>query len=224
MQEINPDLFKQVPLRVHSFLAGIPMRTLYRMELPGGYQGLTMREISAITGFGGEGEVTVGPITTALFWLRGLIGRIMHWEDAEELAKSITYLSRLTEQDRRRSLMTPGNRLGISRVLYCFEQELLAEIVNRTVHCFWLMASERTAHGYALYVAIYVKKLNWFTPIYMALITPVVKWIVYPSIVKGVRQRWDWTFPPGQGGQGRPGNISHQASPKEHLSRHTNAF
>lgn len=195
MREIRADGFKQKPLRAHSLLVGVPLRTLSRVDLPGGRQGMTIAEISAIVGFGDQVEVEVGPVTKALFWLRSLIGRILHWDDAKELAESVSYLPRLSADDRARSLIMPGKVQGISRVLYCFENEYLAEIVNRTVHCFWLLASERTATGYALYLAVYVKKLNWFTPIYMTLISPVLKWIIYPSMEKGVRRRWAKAFP-----------------------------
>jgi hypothetical protein len=195
MYEISKDEFERVPLRVHSFLAGVPLRTLYRMDLPGGREGMTLHEINEITGFGGEGEVEVGAVTKALFDLRGLIGRILGWDEVPALAESATYRSRLSEEDRARSRVKPGTAMGISRVLYRFENELLAEIVNRTVHCFWVMASEKTATGYALYLAVYVKKLNWFTPVYMALITPMLKWIIYPSMINGVRRRWEQAFP-----------------------------
>lgn len=169
---------------------------------------MTMRGIIEIIGFGREGEIDISLITKALFCLRSLIGRIMHWEDADELTKSVTYHSRLSEEDRRHSLIAPSTKLGISRVLYCFEHELLAEIVDRTVHCFWLMAFERTAGGYALYVAIYVRKINWFTPVYMALITPIVNWIVYPSMTKAIRRRWKGIFPLDQGDRSNQGNAS----------------
>jgi hypothetical protein len=81
------------------------------------------------------------------------------------------------------SPLPSGQQEGISRVLYCFENELRAEIINRTVHCFWLMAAERTTDGYALYFAVYVKKLNGFTPIYMTLVSPMLKWIIYPAML-----------------------------------------
>lgn len=210
MREIRADGFKQKPLRAHSILVGIPLRTLSRIDLPGGRVGMTIAEISAIVGFGDQGEVEVGPVTKALFWLRGMIGRVLHWDDAQDLTESVSYLPRLNEDDCARSLIKPGKVQGISRVLYCFENEYLAEIVNRTVHCFWLLASERTATGYALYLAVYVRKLNWFTPIYMALVSPILKWIIYPSMEKGVKQRWATAFPIGVekgsviGGTGRP--------------------
>jgi hypothetical protein len=199
---MNMDVYRQTPLRVHSFLAGIPLRTLERVELPGGRKGMTIEEISGVVGFGGEVEMEVGPVTQALFRLRTLIGRILGWDEAKELVESVSFISRLNEEDRTRSLIVPGKPAGISRILYQFESEMLGEIVNRTVHCFWLMATEETANGYALWFAVYVKKLNWFTPIYMALISPLLKWIIYPAMMKGVRRSWEKTFPAGAGGQG----------------------
>lgn len=162
---------------------------------------MTIEEISGVVGFGGEVEMEVGPVTQALFRLRSLIGRILRWDEANELVESVSFISRLNEEDRARSLIVPGKPAGISHILYLFENETLGEIINRTVHCFWLMATERTASGYALWFAVYVKKINWFTPIYMALITPILKWIIYPAMLKGVKRRWEQAFPKAGGSQ-----------------------
>jgi hypothetical protein len=197
--KMQPELvhdYAQLPLRVHSFLAGLPFRTLYRIELPGGRPNMTLPEIRAATESSETGEFEVGLVAQALFWLRGFIGRMLHWDDDQQLADAVTYLNRLNAEDRQRSLIPPGTVEGISRVLYCFEHEFLAEIINRTVHCFWLLATESTPSGYRLYLAVYVKKLNWFTPFYMALVTPVLKWIIYPSMLRHSRKRWAQTFPP----------------------------
>ncbi|HEX4950304.1 MAG TPA: DUF2867 domain-containing protein [Blastocatellia bacterium] len=192
---MKSNTFNQLPIRAHSLLASIPLRTLERVELPGGRDGMSLQQISNVVGFGGEVEMEVGYVTRALFWLRGLIGRIMHWDGAPRLIEAVTFLPKLTAEDRARSSVTPGQPAGISRILYQFENEMLGEIVNRTVHCFWLLATERIADGYVLWLAVYVRRLNWFTPIYMALITPVLKWIIYPAMIKGVRRRWLQTFP-----------------------------
>ena len=198
---MNIEVYRQKPLRVHSFLAGVPLCTLERVELPGGREGMTIEEISRVVGFGGEVEMDVGPVTQALFRLRTLIGRILGWDEAKELVESVSFISRLNKEDRSRSLIVPGKPAGIARILYQFQNETLGEIINRTVHCFWLMATERTANGYAIWFAVYVKKLNWFTPIYMALISPLVKWIIYPAMLNGIRRRWEKTFPAGACGQ-----------------------
>jgi uncharacterized protein DUF2867 len=194
-QELRVEEFRQRPLRVHSFLADVPLRTLERVELCGGRPGMTLKEINAVIGFGGDVEMEVGPVTNALFRLRTLIGRMLGWDEANELVESVSYVSRLSADDRDHSLVPPGQSAGISRILYQFENEMLAEIINRTVHCFWVMASESALHGYSLYLAVYVKKLNWFTPIYMALVSPLLKWIIYPSMTKGIRQQWEKEFP-----------------------------
>jgi hypothetical protein len=209
---MDAETYEQKSLRVHSFLAGVPLRTLERVELPGGRDGMTLEEISRVTGFGGEVEMEVGPVTQALFWLRGLIGRILGWDEANELVESVSFISRLNEEDRARSLTPPGKPAGISRILYQFENEMLGEIINRTVHCFWVLATERTANGYGLWLAVYVKKLNWFTPVYMALISPLLKWVIYPAMTKGVRRRWEEEFPAGAGGQISPAPESRSAS------------
>lgn len=202
--------FSHLPLRVHSFLAGVSLHSLHRVVLPGGRSGMTMPEINATLGFSSTEGIEVGPVTRALFWLREKTGQLLGWEDAEELIAAHTWLARLSAEDRARSLMPPGKVEGISRVLYCFEHELLAEIINRTVHCFWVMAVTETASGYELWMAVYVKKLNWFTPIYMALITPMLKWMIYPAMTNGVRQRWERTFSTGANEQNHTGLVWHK--------------
>lgn len=182
--------FEQMPLFAHRFLAGVPMTSLYRLNLPGGPNGMTMLDIKEAVGFNTQ-ELEAGSITKFLFWLRGLIGRIFGWDDDKELAESVSFVPRLTAEERERSLIEPGKKEGISRVLYCFENEFAAEIINKTVHCFWVMATERTSNGYELYMAVYVRKLNWFTPIYMALVTPMLKWVIYPALNKSVIRNWN---------------------------------
>jgi hypothetical protein len=64
---MNVEVFRQKPLRVHSFLDGVPLRTLERVELPEGNEGMTIEEINGVVGFGGEVEMEVGLITQVLF-------------------------------------------------------------------------------------------------------------------------------------------------------------
>ena len=88
---------------------------------------MTIEEISGVVGFGGEVEMEVGPVTQALFRLRTLIGRILGWDEAKELVESVSFISRMNEEDRTRSLIVPGKPAGISRILYQFENETHAQ-------------------------------------------------------------------------------------------------
>jgi hypothetical protein len=84
--------YRQKPLRVHSFLAGIPLHTLERVELPWGRDGMAIEEISDVIGFGGEVEMEVGQVTQAFFSLRTLIGRILRGDEAKELVESVSFI------------------------------------------------------------------------------------------------------------------------------------
>jgi hypothetical protein len=81
--------------------------------------------------------------------------------------------------------------------VYAFENETLEEVINSTVHAFSLMAMEPAANGYIVYWAIYVRKTNWWTPFYMALIDPFRYIFVYPAIIKKMEQAWVSAYPGG---------------------------
>jgi len=67
---------------------------------------------------------------------------------------------------------------------------LLSEMHNRTVHAALLMALAETEAGSRFYLAVYVCKGGWITPVYMALIDPFRRWIVYPALLKNIRAIW----------------------------------
>lgn len=180
-----------LPLRIHSLLNGIPLHSLDYVNLPGGKPGMSILDIHDAIGFDRLQEYKYGPITNFLFWLRGQIGRLFAWDNANQLVEENSYLTRISESEKASSLVVPGTQKGINRILYCFQNEMVFEIINKTVHCFWVLASRPLeGEGYDLYVAVYVKRLNWRTPIYMAGISPMLKWIVYPSVLKSIRESW----------------------------------
>jgi len=37
---------------------------------------------------------------------------------------------------------------------------------------------------------VYVCKAGWITPVYMALIDPFRRWIIYPAMLKNIRAIW----------------------------------
>ncbi len=189
--------YNRLPLKAHNFLDGIPLHSLDYAELKGGREEMTIAEIYDAAGLSDLGKVELGTVTKTLFDLRGMIGKIMHWDKVPQLVREVSYLPRLTAEERAKSLVPPGEVRGISQVLYCFENEMVLEIVNKTVHCFWVIASEPTADRYNFYNAVYVKNLNWRTPIYMSLISPVLKQLIYPAIEKSVEQKWQREFPNG---------------------------
>ena len=105
-----------------------------------------------------------------------------------------SFATRLANTDYSRSLAAAGTRDGFFRVVYRFENEQLVELINRTAHAAALSALVETATGYRFYLGIYVRSVSRFTPYYMALIDPFRKLIVYPSLLRSVRARWNQAF------------------------------
>jgi hypothetical protein len=185
--------------RAHSLFGEIPLHHVGVLELPGGPPGLTTGQIMEVIGFTSEAGVKVGPVTKALFLLRGSVGMLFGWDDAEKMTARETYVDRLGPDDRALSAVAPGTRHGIIRDLFLFEREYAGEIINRTVHAFVVLASEPTERGYRLVFAIHVRKVSWFTPVYMALIKLPTYWVIYPSMRRGMLGSWRDAFPPTVG-------------------------
>ena len=61
---------------------------------------------------------------------------------------------------------------------------------NRTVHAALLTALTEAEAGYRLYLAVYVRRSGWITPVYMALIDPFRRWIIYPAMLASIRTVW----------------------------------
>jgi len=189
MPQISPREFYAVPLRVHSLLAGVPVHDVWAVDLAKHRDGVTLCEFLPRASQGGVGRFPAA--ARALIRLRLFLGRIFRLEAEPKDALAASFGSRLTAEDRARSLVVPGTPEGLFRVVYRFENEQLVEIQNRTVHAAALSALAERPDGYRFYFAIYVRQRTWVTPLYMGLIDPFRKWIIYPAILKGIRAAWD---------------------------------
>lgn len=196
--------FKRLPLRVHTFLAGVPLHDVWSVDLPRWRAGVTLDEFLQTASNGkvdtcgcskSSSLFTPSPLVRMLLDIRFFVGRFVGWD--REPAATATFATRLTDTDRSRSLVAAGTRNGFFRVVYQFENEQLVELINRTVHAAALSALIETPTAYRFYVGVYVRSVSRFTPFYMALIDPFRKLIVYPSLLRSVRARWDQAFGTG---------------------------
>ena len=106
----------------------------------------------------------------------------------------MSYINRLAEADRSQSQVAPGTCEGPFRVLYVLGEEALSELRNATVHAFLALALTPSAAGYTLYLAVYVKPVSRFSTLYMALIDPFRRLVVYPALGRHAQQRWSRTY------------------------------
>ena len=192
MPQISEREFEVLPLRVHAFLEYVPLHDVWAVDLPRPRSGITLDEFRR--GVASACLCTPSPVVRVLVGVRLFVGRFFGWDRTPSEGTSATFADRLTPADRARSLAPAGIREGLFRVVYRFENEQLDEVINRTAHAAALSALVETANSYRFYFAVYVRNVGRLTPLYMALIDPVRKLIVYPSLLRSVRTSWNKTF------------------------------
>jgi len=191
MPQISTQEFERLPLRVHDFLAGVPLHDVWAVDLPRTRSGITLDE------FVRKASVrpcSLSPLARALLNIRLFVGRLLGWDREPAAIAWDGFAKRLTAGDLSKSLVAPGTPEGLFHVVYRFENEQLLEVINRTVHAAALSALVETANSYRFYFGVYVRHVSAFTPIYMALIDPFRKLVVYPSLLRTVRSNWNQTF------------------------------
>ncbi len=196
MPKISPAEFYALPLRVHTFLADVPLHDVWAVDLPTHRGGVSLSEFLRRAGQDGSDTADakinrLPPIARALFRVRFFLGRIFRLEAEPKDALAVSFETRLTPEDRARSFVVSGTPEGLFRMVYRFENEQLLEVQNRTVHAAALSALAEGADSYRFYFGVYVRQATRLTRFYMALIDPFRKWIIYPALLKKIRATWD---------------------------------
>jgi hypothetical protein len=185
---VAPPAFEALPLEAHALLKDVPLRDVTAIDLPGGGKGRTIADLRSLVPI--RGLMETNPITRALVRLRLWLGRTFRWDQPEHDRPDESYLSRVSDTLRSRSAVPPGTMQMGFRLLYQLEGESLSEIRNATVHAFLCEALREQGDGYRLYWGIYVKPVSPLTPVYMALIEPFRRFLVYPAMSRRLRREW----------------------------------
>ncbi len=191
MPQVRAREFEALPLRVHALLAGVPLHDVWSIDLPRWRAGVTLDEFLRAAS---DGLFTLSPPVRMLLDIRLFVGRLFGWDREPAASAWETFATRLSDADRSRSLASAGTRDGLFRVVYRFENEQLVELINRTAHAAALSALVETGSTYRFYFGVYVRNVGRVTPFYMALIDPFRKLIVYPSLLRSVRNKWNQAF------------------------------
>jgi hypothetical protein len=156
------------------------------VDLPAGGTGRTVADVRALTA-AARRRGAGGRATRWLFRLRRTLGRVFHW-DAPKAGVEGSYRERVPAEVRQNSSAVSAD--GSFDTLYELENESLVEVRNATVHAFLCVALIPYDGGYRLYWGVYVKPVSWLTPLYMAVIEPFRRFVVYPSLLGGVQRAW----------------------------------
>ena len=186
---VNPADFQRLNLRCHALLSDVPLHDVWAIPLDGGGLGRRIQDARAIL-FEDTCRPTNNFAVRGLFALRWALGRAFGWDGERHDPPSTSYVHRLAQADRSQSQILPGIREGPFRVLYVFDREALSELRNATVHAFLALALTPSPEGYTLFMAIYVKPMSRLTSLYMAVIDPFRRLVVYPAVGEHIQQRW----------------------------------
>jgi hypothetical protein len=184
----SAERFRALDLQVHRVMVGVPLHDVSVIDLPGGGPGRTLLDLRSI--LSSQSLNRANPVVRMLFGLRSVLGRIFRWDRPDERRPESSFLPRLTPDLRARSLAPPGSADGPFSLLYLLENESLAELQNATAHAFIASVLEPIEGGYRLYWAVYVRPVSRLTPLYMAIIAPFRRFIVYPAIFRRIRHAW----------------------------------
>jgi hypothetical protein len=164
---------------------------VWAVDLPRTRSGITLDEFLRTAS---ACLLTGSPVVRALLNIRLFVGRLLGWDREPSATAWETFTTRLTTADRSKSSALAGTREGLFRVVYRFENEQLLEVINRTAHAAALSTLVETADAYRFYFGVYVRDVGRFTPVYMALIDPFRKLLVYPLLLRTVRATWNQSF------------------------------
>ena len=190
---VDPSEFRKLELRCHGLLADVPLHDVWRIRLAGGGPGRTMADVLAVSPF--RRAESPSALVRGLFGLRRVVGELLGWDEPRHDVGAESYVSRLTDEDRARSLVSPGAPEGPFRLLFVFPMEAVAEIRNATVQAFLATALHPRDDGYDVYWAIYVKPVSVLTPFYMAVIDPFRRHFVYPALIRQTEEAWRRAYP-----------------------------
>jgi SAM-dependent methyltransferase len=111
-------------------------------------------------------------------------------------SKELSFRERLSEEDLKRSLEESKGEgaqdNGTWRTVYRYENEMLTELSNDTVHALMHLGwVHKHGNYYTAQLAVYAKPRGALGEFYMRLIMPFRQLVVYPAMLDEVEKRWE---------------------------------
>jgi hypothetical protein len=103
--QISKQEFEWLPLRVHDFLAGVPLHDVWAIDLPRARSGITLDEFLKTTN---SRCLRPSFVVSALLRIRLAVGRIFGWDREPATPAWQSFAARMTPEDRVKSLAPAG--------------------------------------------------------------------------------------------------------------------
>lgn len=198
MPRVDSTDFKSLPREGSALTRDFSLHDVWRVDLDGSAPCSVQDLRSLLT----PGRLrSLRPIVLALFFIRSALGRVLRLDrtttDDEAVRRVAAKVpARLAEA----SVVPPGTPEGPFLTLYVLPNEAAYQIRNATVHALLVTALIRGESGHRLYWATYLRPVGRITSIYMRLIDPFRRRIVYPGLERWLVRAWRERCAAGSGG------------------------
>src|SRR5260370_38346063 len=113
MPRVSTQVFARLPLRVHDFLAGVPLHDVWAVDLPRTRSGVTLDEFLRIAS---TRLCKLSPVSHALLDIRLFIGRLLGWDRQPATTAGLAFAPPLTTVARAKALPPAAHTRGVLRV------------------------------------------------------------------------------------------------------------
>jgi hypothetical protein len=177
------------PWRVHDLTRDFRLEDVWALPTPGG-PGDFPRLVRIVTSFD-PSRSSFGAVR-ALFAVRWKLGELLGWDGPDTgLGSRVPTLRDRLPADLRQTASRPEFESLPFSPLYVIDDEMAAEIANRTVHGVMHIGWVPDGSGdYRGQMAVYVKPNGLLGESYLAAIKPFRHLIVYPSMLRDIGRRW----------------------------------
>jgi hypothetical protein len=177
--------FEALSLEAFGQVRGFPLHDVWRVELEDA-AGCTIPELRRlITARRARG---LNPLVRSLFGLRSFLGKVFGLEATPDDGPAREVLERIPARLAEASTIPTGTLDGPFQALYVLPNEAAYQVLNATVHAIIVVALTDNGSSRRLYWATYVKPVGRITSLYMGLIDPFRRWIVYPGLESWLRR------------------------------------
>ncbi len=187
MPRVDPTEYESLSLEAFQLVQGFDLHDVWLVELEGSTSCTVQDLRSLITP---ERFRSLNPVVRALFFIRSALGRIFRLDSASSDGPARRVVERVPARLANASLVPPGTPEGPFQTLYTLPAEAAYQVLNATVHAILIVAVTQSVSGHRFFWATYLKPVGRITSLYMRVIDPFRRAIVYPGLESWLKRAW----------------------------------
>ncbi len=179
MPRAGPTEYLRLDLHAPGLTAGFPLHDVWQVDLEGTRE-LSIQDLRRLAT--PEAARLLGLQVRALLRLRSVLGHIFRLDGTSRRSPGSDLVDSVPSAVAAASQVPPGTVQGPFTTLYALPHEAAYEASNRTVHAILVVVLVTSSGRQRLLWATHVKPIGRITAIYMKLIDPFRRTLVYPGL------------------------------------------